>query len=173
MAYLPASEVHSPEHAAEVETYLTSSPPYRASLGRLTGAHARPSAAPQAGVMELPGPAPRVTRPQQRTCSEETPKNFAHPRPKRRGFPLFVKPYVGAFRNPRPREVPPRDPRNRRHHSRRAGASQGFGARGRSPCGSANTTAWQAPYTQRPSWRPWASPWSRITARLTQNAAMS
>jgi len=44
---------------------LTSSPPYRVPLGRLIGALARPSAAPRAGVMELPGPAPRVIRPQQ------------------------------------------------------------------------------------------------------------
>jgi len=27
MAYLLASEIHSPQHIAEVETYLTSSPP--------------------------------------------------------------------------------------------------------------------------------------------------
>ncbi len=33
------------------------------SFGRFIGAFAPPSAAPRAGVMELPGPAPRVARP--------------------------------------------------------------------------------------------------------------
>jgi len=34
-------------------------------FGRLISTLARPSTAPQTGVMELPGPAPRVIRPQQ------------------------------------------------------------------------------------------------------------
>ena len=71
-------------------------PALNGSLGRFTGALAPPSAAPRAGVMELPGPAPRVTRPHKGpNYTNVCFLNFTHPRPKGRGFRLFVRRWLG------------------------------------------------------------------------------